>query len=137
MKHIVLIEDDPDDVYFFRETLKKHSIDARLTVVPTGEKFIEYIENVNDTDDTIFLLDLNLPGISGLEVLAQVNKKDVFKDLIIIIYSTSTYEKDINQAYNLGAKSYFKKSSSSQELTSLISLISDYWFKYCELPRKK
>ena len=133
MNHIVLVEDDPDDVYFFRQVIKKSDIELRLTNLSDGFELIEFLNRKQDEQFLIFL-DLNMPRMSGLEVLAKLKELGLVNMHIVIAYTTSDYNKDIEDAYDLGAKSYIVKPSNQAELSSLIQSALDYWFNWNKLP---
>ncbi|QTH63561.1 response regulator [Psychrosphaera ytuae] len=133
MNHIVLVEDDPDDVYFFRQVIKKSDIELRLTNLSDGIELLEFLNRKQDEQFLIFL-DLNMPRMSGLEVLAHLKEKELINKHIVIAYTTSDYNKDIEDAYDLGVKSYIVKPSNQAELSSLIQSALDYWFNWNKLP---
>lgn len=133
MNHIVLVEDDPDDVYFFRQVIKKSDIELRLTNLSDGFELLEFLNRKQDEQFLIFL-DLNMPRMSGLEVLAHLKEQKLINKHIVIAYTTSDYNKDIEEAYDLGAKSYIVKPSNQAELSSLIQSALDYWFNWNKLP---
>lgn len=133
MNHIVLVEDDPDDVYFFRQVIKKSDIELRLTNLSDGIELLEFLNRKQDEQFLIFL-DLNMPRMSGLEVLAHLKEQELINKHIVIAYTTSDYNKDIEDAYDLGVKSYIVKPSNQAELSSLIQSALDYWFNWNKLP---
>lgn len=133
MNHIVLVEDDPDDVYFFRQVIKKSDIELRLTNLSDGFELIEFLNRKQDEQFLIFL-DLNMPRMSGLEVLAKLKELGLINKHIVIAYTTSNYNKDIEDAYDLGTKSYIVKPSNQAELSSLIQSALEYWFNWNKLP---
>lgn len=133
MNHIVLVEDDADDVYLFRQVLKKTGSELRLTHLADGFELLDFLSQKSAEQFLIFL-DLNMPRMSGLEVLAKLQEQTLVNRHIVVAYTTSDYNKDIQDAYDLGAKSYIVKPSNQNELSSVISATLDYWFKWNQLP---
>lgn len=127
MPKLVLIEDDDDDIYFFKLACKQANIHIDLTVLRDGQEFIDYVQN-NLVLNTVFLLDLNMPKVGGFEALQRIRNHPKFNQMIIIIYTTSSRDKDIYQAYELGIKSYLLKPNSISDIQALIYTVSQYWF---------
>lgn len=128
MAEIILVEDDDDDVYFFKTACKNVAPNIKLTTLNNGVDFIDYIHHC-EPSQKIFLLDLNMPRMGGLEALSKIRGVTHFKQLIVIIYTTSAREKDITDAYELGAKSYLLKPDSLEKIQELISNTVAYWFE--------
>lgn len=134
MNHIILVEDDADDVYLFRHVVQKIGLELRLTNLVDGFELIEFLSQ-KDNEQFLIFLDLNMPRMSGLEVLEKLQKQSLVNKHIIVAYTTSDYNKDIQEAYDLGAKSYIVKPSNQAELSSVITAALDYWFKWNQLPK--
>lgn len=133
MNHIVLVEDDADDVYLFRQVLKKTGSELHLTHLADGFELLEFLSQKPGEQFLIFL-DLNMPRMSGLEVLAKLQEQTLVNRHIVVAYTTSDYNKDIQDAYDLGAKSYIVKPSNQNELSSVILGTHYYWFRWNQLP---
>ncbi|WP_158966462.1 response regulator [Paraglaciecola sp. L3A3] len=133
MVHIVLVEDDLDDVYFFKMACETLPQKPDITILNDGTKLIEYLET-NNGANKIILLDLNMPKLGGFEVLKKLNELGKINQLLIVTYTTSDNEEDIEAAYQLGVKSYLTKPDNLEELSALVSTISEYWFKYNTTP---
>lgn len=137
MKRIILVEDDPDDVYLFENTLSAVNNNFDLTVLESGEALLDFFHNAKIQEDMLVLLDLNLPKMSGLDVLEVLKKENQVNRNIIVVFSTSKYEKDIDDAYELGAKSYISKTTDPKGLREIVKTLDQYWFDKAQLPRKK
>lgn len=112
---ILIVEDDIDDQILFIETI--HSIDPffECDTVGNGAEGINYLLNTN-TLPSLILLDLNMPLMNGYEFLENIKKMDAFKNIPVTIFSTSNAPQDIERTRRLGAKSFFKKSTTLGEL---------------------
>jgi CheY-like chemotaxis protein len=131
MPHKVLhVEDNPDDVMLVGLAFRKAGVDIKLEVATDGEKAIKMLSNGGpDAAPACVLLDIKLPTISGLDVLAWIRKQPNFKRLPVIMFTSSLLPEDINQAYDLGANSYLTKPSELDALVSLAKTIEHYWLQ--------
>jgi CheY-like chemotaxis protein len=123
---ILVIDDDEDDRFLIKEAFQTISEDFILEFLPDGIDIVENIKSQTICPDLI-LLDLNMPKISGLEVLRNIRNSDEYCCKPVVIFSTSSRQDDINQAYKIGANSYLIKPSSHQELTKVIKNIWAFW----------
>ncbi|TMP37455.1 response regulator [Pseudoalteromonas rubra] len=129
MMEIVLVEDDPDDIYFFRQACAELPQEPKVTVLNNGIEFISHVQQ-SDNQMPVYLLDLNMPHKGGLEALEELQQLGLVNSLLVICYTTSDSPKDIAKAYHLGAKSYLTKPNRLTELTELVQTLIKYWFQY-------
>ncbi len=127
MNEIILVEDDVDDIYFFKMACEQINPKLNLVTLHDGTELLDYLTEV-DCVGKIILLDLNMPQMGGLEVLKQLKKIEKVNQLIIIVYTTSDHSEDIKAAYQLGVKSYLTKPDNIEQLTKLLNSLCDYWF---------
>jgi len=127
MAELVLIEDDEDDIYFFKEACSQLKQNISITVLGNGWEFIDYVEN-NSIKNKVFLLDLNMPKLGGLEALSKLQNNPKLSQMVIVTYTTSSRDKDIKDAYKLGVKSYLLKPNSMTEIKHMVEAVSQYWF---------
>lgn len=112
--HVLLVEDNPADINLVEEALEEERLDCELHIMRDGARAIEFIEKMDaDQQPTpdVVLLDLNLPKISGEEVLKRVRSSPKCGHVKVIILSSSDRPKDRERALNLGASEYFRKPS--------------------------
>jgi CheY-like chemotaxis protein len=120
---VFLVEDNAADVFFVRTALQSEGIGSDVLVVQDGERALAFIETT-DADPKarcpqVILLDLNLPRVSGLEVLRRVRKSARFADVPVIIVTSSDAAIDRAEAASLGANEYFLKPESLDEYMKL------------------
>lgn len=134
---ILLIEDDENDVVLIQRALRKGGIHAPTLVARDGDQAIEYFLRTGQYQGTpldpfpaLVLLDLRLPKRSGLEVLEWLKSHERFALLPVVVFTNSTEEKDVKQAYALGANSYLKKPYTSAATTELLKTVSVYWLDH-------
>lgn len=142
--HILLVEDSPADAKIIERALRDSSIDARLTVLRAGEQVAEYLGRslqcqprpiAQAPPPDLVLLDLNLPGMDGLEVLSTIKGHPEWRACPVVVLSTSRSEEDIARTYRGGANSYFQKPSEYAGYTELVQLLHRYWYETALRPK--
>jgi CheY-like chemotaxis protein len=135
---ILLIEDNPGDVRLTQEAFKDARIDSRLRVAQNGEDAIAYLRREGKFQEAarpdIILLDLNLPRLSGREVLAIIKSDDQFKHIPVVVLTTSENEDDILSSYQLHANCYITKPVDLNRFIAIINTINEFWFTVVRLP---
>lgn len=107
---------------------RKAGVGAKVEVVPDGEKAIEALANAAVSGPpACVILDIKLPTMSGLEVLAWIRQQPKLKRLPVIMLTSSLLPRDVNHAYDLGANSYLTKPSDLDALVALAKTIDHYW----------
>jgi CheY-like chemotaxis protein len=139
---ILLVEDDPNDVFLVRRAFRKAKVDNPLQVVGDGEAAVAYLAGYDAFVDreryplpALILLDLKLPRKSGLEVLAWLRGQPRLRRLPVVVLTSSNETSDVNQAYDLGANSYLVKPVAFDNLQDLMRSICRYWMVLNEKPR--
>ena len=94
----------------------------------------EYQENIDLFYPDLIVLDLNLPGTDGREILVTIKQSETLKKIPIVVFSTSSNPKDIEACYQSGANSYLYKPMNIGELKESVRMMLDYWFKATVLP---
>src|SRR5580692_8132143 len=121
---VLLVEDDEGDVLMTREAFEHHKIQNRLHVVGDGKQALEFLRKAGRYADAprpgLVLLDVNLPRLSGLEVLAELKQDDKLLTIPVIMLTTSQAEQDILRSYSLHPKAYTNKSVVFQPLSDRI-----------------
>ncbi|MBS1212917.1 MAG: response regulator, partial [Proteobacteria bacterium] len=84
----------------------------------------------------VILLDLNLPGTDGREVLAEIKQDERLRQIPVVVLTTSSDERDIERCYQMGANSYIKKPVDLEGFMRAIQLLKDYWFEIVILPKQ-
>ncbi len=126
---IVLVEDNAADVYLIEEALRLHAQGAQLEVLSDGEAALAYIDRLQATPGVewpqLILIDLNLPKISGWEVLKKIRSHPTGSTVRIAILTSSSLAADRRRALELGATRYLEKPSSYSELMTLGETIGE------------
>jgi len=117
---ILLADDDPDDRELFTEAAESH--DVSVESVPNGIELMQTLIHAAALPDFI-LLDLNMPEKGGKECLHEIRQYNKFDSVPVIIYSTSSSKKDIEDTFSMGANLYITKPNSFSELKKTIGNI--------------
>lgn len=122
-KSIALAEDDSDDQLLFTEALKQVSKESILHTVPNGMLLLDLLEERKDSLPDVIVLDVNMPGMSGIECLKIIRKTRGLDQLPVVIMSTSTNPKTIDEAFVSGASSYAVKPGKFDDLKRIVGKI--------------
>jgi two-component system response regulator len=140
-KHILLVEDNPDDVELTLRAFKKNHIMNSLQVVTDGAEALEYLFGTGkyagrDTtrQPTVILLDLKLPKVDGLEVLKAIRADERTKLLPVVVLTSSKEEMDIMNVYANGANSYIRKPVEFEKFIEAVGQLGLYWLLLNERP---
>lgn len=129
---ILLVEDNDDDVELTVHAFRKSSVDSHIIVAHDGEEALDYLFGQPASDGeqvlpAVMLLDLKLPGISGLDVLRRVRSTDQTRRMPVVILTTSDDENDIIDGYNLGVNSYIQKPVDFRDFSGVVDQLGLYW----------
>lgn len=127
---ILLVEDNPDDEMLTTRALRRGRIANPIDVAHNGEEALRYLDNHADAPATlpsVVLLDLKLPKIDGLEVLARIRTDDRTRLLPVVVLTSSSEERDIVESYSLGANSYVRKPVGFDQFMEAVSQLGLYW----------
>jgi len=134
VKSLLLVEDNPDDIDLTLLCLKKNRIANEVTVARDGAEALDYLfcrgaYSGRDPQDlpAVILLDLNLPKLSGMEVLTQIRSDPRTQWLPVVIFTTSDEEKDLARSYSAGANSYIRKPVDLDRFNEAIHNLGLYW----------
>jgi two-component system response regulator len=137
---IVLADDDPDDRALVREALEEAGLHVDLRTVGDGTELLQYLRRegrfvkAEAPKPDLILLDLNMPRMSGHEVLEHLRADPRLKALPVVVLTTSNREDDVVRTYELGGNSFITKPSSFPGLVDVMRALDKYWFKVAELP---
>lgn len=118
--HVFLIDDDEDDRDLFEDALMEISTKTRVVTFGNGIELFNFIKNENNQPPQIIFLDLNMPMMSGEECLQKIRENPRFRNLPVVIFSTSIVDPLVNRVKSLGASLYVKKPSSFSSLKSIL-----------------
>src|SRR3954447_5285536 len=137
IRNILLVEDDENDVFFFKRAMKQAGWNEPVRVAQDGREAIDYLEGkgqFSSRDDyplpVLVLLDLKLPYLTGLDVLKWIRENTALKQLAVVMLTSSKEGVDIERACHLGANAYVVKPGAGDELFDLVKSIWSFWIKH-------
>jgi two-component system, response regulator len=140
-RSILLVEDNPDEVVLTLRALKKGKILNDLHTVSDGAEALAYLfaegkyaARARQPLPTVVLLDLNLPKVSGLEVLQRMRADERTRLVPVVILTTSKEDDDVINGYKLGANSYIRKPVDFNQFAQAIHNLGLYWLVINEPP---
>ncbi len=135
LMQILLVEDSVADVELTLEALADAKIANEVTVVRDGAEAMRCLREEGSTPDLV-ILDLNLPKMSGHEVLAAMRADDRLRSVPVAILTTSSAEADVVRTYDLGANCYLTKPVDVDQFVHVVQSIEDFWLGLVRLPRR-
>ena len=139
MIDVLLVEDDEGDVLMTREAFEHYKIQNPLHVVTDGEQALQFLRRTGPFSGAprpgLILLDVNLPRLNGLEVLAELKQDQELLLIPVVMLTTSKAEEDILRSYELHANAYVSKPVDFENFVAAIRQIDDFFLTLVQLPR--
>jgi len=134
MRPILYVDDEPDDIFFMVRACKRAGLEEPIETVSDGSEAIAYLSGTGKYANRLryplprlVLLDLNIVGISGFEILKFIRATPAVANLPVLVMTSSNQESDIRRAHALGANGYLVKPGKIEELVRMIQAMRDYW----------
>jgi CheY-like chemotaxis protein len=127
--HILVAEDDENDVFLLRRAFQKAGLPHTLIHVRDGQEAINYLSGKNHAKLKLFLLDLKMPFVDGFDVLLWLRARPQPICLPVVVLSSSSLPDDKNRAKELGANDYLAKPTGPDDLMTLVKGLDDRWLK--------
>ena len=133
MKDVLLVEDNQDDELLMLRAFRKNNIANNIVVARDGVEALDYLFGVGKYADKVpplpefVLLDLNLPRISGLEVLKRMREDSRTRTLPVVVLTSSNEKCDLVNSYQLGANSYIRKPVDFDKFVDSVRQLGMYW----------
>lgn len=129
---ILLVEDNTADVELTLRAFRRRKIPNPIAVVRDGEEALDYVYRrgafaMRAPVPGLILLDLRLPKVDGLEVLRHLNGHPVYRNIPVVVLTTSTQDGDVKRSYELGAASYIVKPVEFEKFSEVVERIDLYW----------
>ncbi|XGV98538.1 MAG: response regulator [Leptolyngbya sp. BL-A-14] len=138
---LLIVEDSNEDFEVLQRFLRQSSRSVSIQHCVTGDQALALLFKTESRDDRekalrpgLIVLDLNLPGTDGREVLRRIKQDDRLKAIPVIVFTTSNNPKDIEICYQYGVNSYVVKPIDFAQLKRDIQIMVDYWFEVTTLP---
>ena len=138
---ILLVEDEFTDARLLMRAFQKAGVQNPITHLDTGDKALAYLQGIFPYESRsqhplpmLVLLDLKLPGMSGLELLRWIRTQRPLRRIPVLILTSESDEHFMESAYDAGANSYLRKSFEPAEIERVVQLIINYWLNLNESP---
>ena len=136
---VLLVEDNPADVYLVRMFFERLGLDIELEVAGDGELALELLGLDGAAEPPpapeLVLLDLNLPRIDGWELLRRIKADPRLTVVPVVILSSAQSEHEVERCYRLHASAFVPKLEGPREMESTLRSLSEFWFHRASLPR--
>ena len=127
MKRVLIAEDNIADQELMRLSFAAVDPDFEITCVTDGEELFERLDEINPFDLCFVMLDLNMPRMSGIDVLTRLTSEERFRTVPVIVFSSSAQPTDVKQCYSSGANAYVRKPSNFAGYQQTITAITEFW----------
>ncbi len=136
--NILLVEDNEGDILLTTEAFEESRIINKITTIRDGKAAINLFEGLTNKEEVpnLVLLDINLPKMSGHEVLMYIKNSEKYKSIPVIMLTTSSSEKDILACYNNHVNCYITKPIDVTDFMKAITKIEDFWINIVSIPAK-
>ncbi|MBO9660214.1 MAG: response regulator [Chitinophagaceae bacterium] len=128
-RNILYVEDNQDAIAFFSRVVNKLG-DYNFVTREDGTSAISLLEEKKDFTPEMILLDINLPGMNGFEILQYVRSKTAYKHVPVIMFTSSDDNGDVRKSYEYGANAYLIKPDSLQSLKEVLQDTFNFWLKH-------
>ena len=136
---ILMIDDDEEDFILVNEALKSKGLKVDLYWAEDGDEAMNFLfhrgEYANAPTPNLILLDLNMPGKNGFEVLRDLKAHAGLRKIPVVILTSSRDERSVSRGYNIGASSFMLKPLTFDEMANAMQSLCEYWFALVELPK--
>lgn len=133
-KKVILVEDNLADVELVKISVQDLDTTVDLVHAGDGQELLKYLETAQLNDIAVILLDLNMPRVSGIDVLRHMYADPILKKIPVVMFTTSNSKNDIMKCYELGAKAFVCKPLDIFEFNNAIRSIVEFWTSINMLP---
>jgi len=140
-RRILLVEDNPNDVELSLAALGEQDLARHVDVARDGAQALDYLHrrgkfaNRSPGNPAVILLDLKMPKVDGLEVLAQVKKNDQLRFIPVVMLTSSREERDLVESYKRGANAYLVKPIEFEQFVEAVKRLGQFWAVFNEVPQ--
>ncbi len=136
---ILIAEDNPGDRTLLEKAFTESGIKSRLFFAEDGQELVNYMnESVVYSDmnksSCLVLLDLKMPRLNGMDTLKILKTDRRFKQIPVVVFTSSGLDQDVNASYQLGANSFFTKPTDYKGFLDFARLLKKYWLEKASLP---
>ena len=134
---ILLVEDNPADIELTLEAFEESNLENNVTVIEDGAEALDYLYRRGDFESAshpdIILLDINLPHVSGLDILTTIKKDNSLRNIPVIMLTSSEDDMDIFQSYQNYCSGYITKPVKIENFVNVVAKVEGFWFNLVKL----
>jgi two-component system response regulator len=137
LQSILIVDDNEDDYEAVARAFKKVGLSNPVSLCTSGQGAMDFLKPVGASKadkPVLIMLDLNMPGMDGFQVLQRIRQDAVMRQIPVVIWTTSSNEKDVDACYQLGANAYMQKPAIFDDLVESVRRLRQYWFETALLP---
>jgi CheY-like chemotaxis protein len=135
---ILIADDDADDRMLIEQAFRECNLKSELYFVEDGEELMDFLHQrdayASAMRPSLIILDLNMPRKNGIQALREIKANEQFRQIPVVVLTTSTAEEDILRTYDLGVSSYISKPFDFSTLLDITNTIKKYWIDTVSLP---
>jgi CheY-like chemotaxis protein len=135
---LLVVEDNPADSHLIQHLISKTKFKGEVNFIQDGETALDYLFRrgpyLKTARPHLVLLDLNLPGVNGFEVLKRIKTDKSLQSIPVVVLTTSDRQDDVTLSYQLQANAYLVKPGDLKSFEALIQIFSDHWLNLTLLP---
>ena len=137
--HVLIVEDEPGDARLMQLALRNGGFAIEMNAAGDGVEALQMLRREGERfraapRPDLILLDLKMPGQSGLGFLKELKQSEQLRAIPVVIVTTSLLDADVLAAYRAGAAGYVPKSADLKEFMAAINILGQYWFRLARLP---
>jgi CheY-like chemotaxis protein len=142
-KCILLVDDSPEDRELALDALEQNNLANEVTVLRDGVEALDYMfrrgefSGREDRDPAVILLDLKMPRLDGLEVLRELKGEPRFKNIPVVMMTSSREDRDLEACYALGVNAYVVKPLDFHEFVDAVKIVGMFWLALNESPQTR
>lgn len=129
---VLMVDDDEGQALLVKKNLRRTELDAEFSYVDRGQRALDFLfrknefENREKSEHTVILLDINMPGMDGFEVLRQIRMSEKTSNTPVVMLTTTDEEQEIERSYSLGCNAYITKPVDYEEFSSSMRRLGDF-----------
>jgi len=135
---VLLVEDNPADAELVREALQRTNTQCVINIEEDADAALDRLRREAQVQggprSRLLLLDMNLPGVSGLQLLQWIRSDPALSQIPVIVFSSSQHPRDVQRAYQLGANCYVSKPVELAEFMRVFGQLTHFWLQIATLP---
>lgn len=141
LKTLLLAEDNPMDVELTLEALEENNLANQVVVVEDGVEAMDYLNcqgkfaGRSDGNPAVILLDIKMPRMNGIEVLGAIRANEKYRNIPVVMLTSSREEPDLKQCYDLGVNAYVVKPVAFNDFMDAVKQIGVFWAMLNEMPQ--